>query len=204
MLIRSSPLFTDTNDPTSSNPPRSTRCESPPCRPPTKRVRATTNSSKRSKTPASRPSPSLMVPCAQPLAMDKWQQTRESSSPGPGDRTTSGLCTRAHALISYGNPLITFDPVAVRKLRWKLDFYTVPTVSLLYLFCFIDRANIGKSCVVASSRPKTRFCFLFISSSWFPKGSLTRSGNARIAGLEDDLELEGFDYNVILSVFYIS
>ncbi|TDZ41271.1 putative transporter [Colletotrichum trifolii] len=71
----------------------------------------------------------------------------------------------------YGNPLIKFDPVAVRKLRWKLDLYTVPTVAVLYLFCFIDRANIG---------------------------------NARIAGLENDLNLKGYDYNIILSVFYIS
>ncbi|CAI4217804.1 unnamed protein product [Parascedosporium putredinis] len=70
-----------------------------------------------------------------------------------------------------GNPLVTFDPVAVRKLRWKLDLYTVPTVSFLYLFCFIDRANIG---------------------------------NARLAGLEKDLNLQGFDYNMILSIFYIS
>lgn len=25
----------------------------------------------------------------------------------------------------------------------KIDLYIVPTVALLYLFCFIDRANIG-------------------------------------------------------------
>ncbi|CRK04390.1 hypothetical protein BN1708_009662 [Verticillium longisporum] len=71
----------------------------------------------------------------------------------------------------YGNPLIEFDPVAVKKLRWKLDLMTVPTVSFLYLFCFIDRANIG---------------------------------NARIAGMEKDLGFQGYDYNVVLSVFYIS
>jgi MFS family permease len=71
----------------------------------------------------------------------------------------------------FGNPLVKFDPEAERKLRWKLDLYTVPTVALLYLFCFIDRANIG---------------------------------NARIAGLDKDLELQGYDYNVLLSVFYIS
>ncbi|KAK2787086.1 hypothetical protein FQN52_007352 [Onygenales sp. PD_12] len=71
----------------------------------------------------------------------------------------------------HGNPLASFDPVAVRKLRWKLDLYTVPTVSFLYLFCFIDRANIG---------------------------------NAKISGMEKDLKLEGFDYNIVLSVFYIS
>ncbi|OQU94898.1 hypothetical protein CLAIMM_01183 [Cladophialophora immunda] len=71
----------------------------------------------------------------------------------------------------YGNPLLTFDPKAEAKLRLKIDLYVVPTVALLYLFCFIDRANIG---------------------------------NARLAGFEKDLGLKGFDYNTVLSVFYIS
>ncbi|OLN96665.1 putative transporter C1039.04-like protein 1 [Colletotrichum chlorophyti] len=72
---------------------------------------------------------------------------------------------------AYGNPIVEFDKDAVRKLRWKLDLYIIPTVAFLYLFCFIDRANIG---------------------------------NARIAGLEEDLGLQGYDYNIILSFFYIS
>ncbi|KAL6857821.1 hypothetical protein ACO1O0_005264 [Amphichorda felina] len=71
----------------------------------------------------------------------------------------------------YGNSLVQFDPAAVRKLRLKIDLCTIPTVALLYLFCFIDRANIG---------------------------------NARIAGLEEDLNLKGYDYNIVLSIFYIS
>ncbi|OJD28890.1 mfs transporter [Diplodia corticola] len=71
----------------------------------------------------------------------------------------------------YGNALVTFDPKAEARLRWKLDLYIVPTVALLYLFCFIDRANIG---------------------------------NARLAGLEKDLGLEGYDYNRLLTIFYIS
>lgn len=78
-----------------------------------------------------------------------------------------------HALTcsSYGNALLTFDPKAEARLRWKIDLFIIPTVALLYLFCFIDRANIG---------------------------------NARLAGLEKDLGLTGYDYNVVLSVFYIS
>ncbi|KAB2580088.1 putative mfs transporter protein [Lasiodiplodia theobromae] len=71
----------------------------------------------------------------------------------------------------YGNAIITFDPKAESRLRWKLDLYIIPTVAFLYLFCFIDRANIG---------------------------------NARLAGLEKDLGLEGYDYNLLLTVFYIS
>lgn len=30
-----------------------------------------------------------------------------------------------------------------RKLRLKIDLMVVPTVTLLYLLCFIDRTNIG-------------------------------------------------------------
>ncbi|KAH8685122.1 major facilitator superfamily domain-containing protein [Ilyonectria robusta] len=71
----------------------------------------------------------------------------------------------------YGQSLVQYDPVAERRLRLKIDLYIIPTVSLLYLFCFIDRANIG---------------------------------NAKIAGLDVDLGMEGYDYNVVISVFYIS
>lgn len=38
---------------------------------------------------------------------------------------------------------MTFDPKAEARLRRKIDWCIVPTVALLYLFCFIDRANIG-------------------------------------------------------------
>ena len=43
---------------------------------------------------------------------------------------------------SYGHSLIQFDPKAEARLRLKIDLMIVPTVALLYLFCFIDRANI--------------------------------------------------------------
>ncbi|KAL2259525.1 hypothetical protein VTK26DRAFT_6782 [Humicola hyalothermophila] len=71
----------------------------------------------------------------------------------------------------YGRSLVQLDPKAESKLRTKLDLFIVPTVSMLYLFCFIDRTNIG---------------------------------NARIAGIENDLNLKGNDYNALLSIFYIS
>jgi hypothetical protein len=46
--------------------------------------------------------------------------------------------------LRYGHSIIHFDPIAEKRLRLKIDLYIIPTVSLLYLFCFIDRANIGK------------------------------------------------------------
>ncbi|OGM46543.1 putative MFS transporter [Aspergillus bombycis] len=45
----------------------------------------------------------------------------------------------------YGRVLIEFDRAAERRLRLKIDLCIVPTVALLYLFCFIDRANIGNA-----------------------------------------------------------
>jgi hypothetical protein len=38
---------------------------------------------------------------------------------------------------------------AERRLRTKIDFFVVPTVTLLYLMCFIDRTNIGVSLPMA-------------------------------------------------------
>ncbi|KAI1178308.1 MFS transporter [Nemania sp. FL0916] len=70
-----------------------------------------------------------------------------------------------------GQSLVQLDAQAEKKLLRKLDLMVVPTVSILYLFCFIDRANIG---------------------------------NARLAGFETDLGLKGYDYNTVLSIFYIS
>ncbi|RMZ79223.1 hypothetical protein DV736_g6686, partial [Chaetothyriales sp. CBS 134916] len=88
------------------------------------------------------------------------------------DSTLHDSALRGHlATDKYGNSVVAFDKNAERSLRLKTDLYIIPTVSLLYLFCFIDRANIG---------------------------------NARLAHLEKDLGLKGYDYNTVLSVFYIS
>lgn len=78
---------------------------------------------------------------------------------------------RGHtATDQYGKPLVQFDPAAERRLARKIDLHIVPIVFVLYLFCFIDRANIG---------------------------------NARLAGFEKDLGLKGYQYNVLLTCFYI-
>ncbi|KAF5666675.1 major facilitator superfamily transporter [Fusarium heterosporum] len=89
-----------------------------------------------------------------------------------GADTASNLTVNGGATEeSIENAQFYVDPKVEARLRRKIDFMVVPTVCLLYLFCFIDRANIG---------------------------------NARLAGLEDDLGMKGNDYNLVLSVFYIS
>ncbi|KAI1390739.1 MFS general substrate transporter [Hypoxylon trugodes] len=54
--------------------------------------------------------------------------------------------------------------------RRKLDWQIVPTVTLLYLLCFLDRINIG---------------------------------NARIQGMQEELNLVGYRFNIATSIFYI-
>ncbi|SPO06483.1 related to nicotinamide mononucleotide permease [Cephalotrichum gorgonifer] len=78
--------------------------------------------------------------------------------------------TKSPSLNNYESAAVT-DREAEASLRLKIDLYILPTISLLYLFCFIDRANIG---------------------------------NARLAGIEKDLNMTGYDYNMVLSIFYIS
>ncbi|KAI0203627.1 MFS general substrate transporter [Astrocystis sublimbata] len=57
-----------------------------------------------------------------------------------------GIAERGHiATDTHGGSLIHIDPEAERKLRKKLDWMICPTVSILYLFCFIDRTNIGNA-----------------------------------------------------------
>ncbi|KIW33136.1 uncharacterized protein PV07_00007 [Cladophialophora immunda] len=93
-----------------------------------------------------------------------------------GDRdlrrgTVHEIAEKGHAATDrHGNPLVALDASAEARLRNKVDLYVVPTVATLYLFCFIDRANIG---------------------------------NARLAGFEKDLGLRGYDYNKVLTVFYV-
>lgn len=41
-------------------------------------------------------------------------------------------------------PQAHFDADAESRLRKKIDLMILPIVSILYLFCFIDRSNIGK------------------------------------------------------------
>ncbi|KAJ5277006.1 hypothetical protein N7524_003159 [Penicillium chrysogenum] len=71
----------------------------------------------------------------------------------------------------HGQSLVEFDKAAESRLRLKIDLCIIPPVALMYLFCFIDRANVG---------------------------------NAKLAGFDKDLGLEGYDYNAVLSIFFIA
>jgi hypothetical protein len=40
------------------------------------------------------------------------------------------------------------DPVAVGKLRRKIDWHLIPLIAVLYLCSFLDRVNIGKGIIL--------------------------------------------------------
>ncbi|KAG0052483.1 hypothetical protein BGZ83_002513 [Gryganskiella cystojenkinii] len=46
---------------------------------------------------------------------------------------------------AYNNHTADLDPVAVGKLRRKIDWHLIPLISILYLCSFLDRVNIGNA-----------------------------------------------------------
>lgn len=87
----------------------------------------------------------MATPIADPeSARDDKAVTRHKESLMAED--THDAAERGHlATDQYGYALVEFDKKAESRLRLKIDLYVVPTVALMYLFCFIDRANIGES-----------------------------------------------------------
>jgi hypothetical protein len=61
------------------------------------------------------------------------------------NESNASVISLANQYLRHGHSLVQFDPKAEARLRLKIDLYIVPTVALLYLFCFIDRANIGRN-----------------------------------------------------------
>jgi hypothetical protein len=51
----------------------------------------------------------------------------------------------AKAFCRHGNALVSFDKDAENHLVRKIDWAILPPVTTIYLFCFIDRANIGNA-----------------------------------------------------------
>jgi hypothetical protein len=94
----------------------------------------------------------------------------------------------------------------VRRLRWKIDRRLVPMLSLLYLCSFLDRVNIGKGhlrcCLFQIDNSVTDFVHgQSIVIHHRPRSYLL--GNAKVANLEEDIQLKPDVYNLALSIFYV-
>ncbi|KAJ7083079.1 MFS general substrate transporter [Mycena belliarum] len=88
---------------------------------------------------------------------------------------TSGVTNNEKSAASSSTeeevPSATAGEIDEGRLFLKLDWRLLPIVTLLYLWSFLDRTNIG---------------------------------NAKIAGLTEDLHLEGLQYNICAAVFFVS
>lgn len=71
----------------------------------------------------------------------------------------------------------------------KVDFRLIPLLTLLYLFSFIDRANIGMPFKSHRNRMHVANPLLI--------------GNANIEGLSETLGLSGTQFNIALSIFFV-
>jgi MFS family permease len=72
--------------------------------------------------------------------------------------------------LKHGEINIPHDDSLDAKVLRKCDLHVVPILTVLFLFAFLDRINIG---------------------------------NARLLGLEEELDMQGHQYNIALFVFFI-
>ncbi|KAG1751365.1 MFS general substrate transporter [Suillus paluster] len=79
-----------------------------------------------------------------------------------------------------------FNPGERARILRKLDWHLLPFVSLLYMLSFLDRTNVGK-----------------LGRVPHPVFSSPSLGNAKVAGMSQDLHLTGFRYNIAAAVFFI-
>ena len=78
---------------------------------------------------------------------------------------------------------LEMTPQEYRRLRWKIDLRTIPYFSLLYLLSFLDVRRLAH---------------------WGLTSQRANIGQARTAGLEADLGLVGNQYQVALTVFFVT
>lgn len=95
---------------------------------------------------------------------------------------------------SSGMPVI--DEKKERKLIWKMDLHILPFVVLLYLFSFLDR---GMSDFTAISM---LLCTLRQSCELMRL--IVNIGNGKLYGLEEDLGLEGNQYQTAVSILFVT
>lgn len=74
--------------------------------------------------------------------MDETLKKNDFSDPAQREITASPTSSDKHEFDGERGDLVWTDDEE-RKIRRKLDFRIVPLVTLLYLLCFLDRANVG-------------------------------------------------------------
>jgi MFS family permease len=90
--------------------------------------------------------------------------------------------------LPFENAMIELSEAERKRIIRKVDWRLVPLLTFLYLVAFIDRSNSKSLCL----------------EHGISRADLSASvGNAKIAGLNDDLGLHGLQYNAAVTLFYV-
>ncbi|KAK7746105.1 hypothetical protein SLS62_009565 [Diatrype stigma] len=92
---------------------------------------------------------------------------------------------------SPGQVELAIDPGAEKRLLRKLDMFLSPMMVLFFLVAYLDRSNIGKA-------------LRSVFELSFNARLINHAGNAAVAGMTTDLNLEGNQLNVAVTVFYVT
>jgi hypothetical protein len=90
--------------------------------------------------------------------------------------------------MDLSSDISAIDELAEKRLIRKMDIYILPFVVLLYLFSFLDRGTLHPLREISVANCVT----------------IVNIGNARLYGLEKDLGLVGDQYQVAVSILFVT
>ncbi|RMY09147.1 hypothetical protein D0868_04401 [Hortaea werneckii] len=115
------------------------------------------------------------------MAVDERPDYKENVESQVDDYTNTGLSPEGLSFLQ------SFPPEHKKKLLWKMDWRLVPLLLFLYLITYIDKVNIGNAKIMG-----------ILPVQW------TSDADAQDQeGLLPSLGMDGTDYNVAVSVFFI-
>lgn len=103
---------------------------------------------------------------------------------GPSGVIEPGVSDEA----SSAPTMTTEEEKREKTLVWKIDLHILPFVVLLYLFSFLDRG-------LSSDSPSVFYQMLTLA---------VNIGNARLYGMEEDLGLVGDQYQIAVSILFVT
>jgi MFS family permease len=98
---------------------------------------------------------------------------------------------------------VYIDPQEEKALLRKLDRWIVPPVMLLYLFSFLDRvSSIHPNPIRKTQNPNSNPKAKKLPNTYFT--IQVNIGNARLYGMEADLHLTGNQYQIAVSLLFVT
>jgi hypothetical protein len=74
---------------------------------------------------------------------DMTARSSNEFEPHSVEKSVLSLSTAVH--VEHGTESFETDQRLERRVLWKLDALLIPLISLLFIFLFLDRANIGNA-----------------------------------------------------------